>query len=384
VHVRTDPDHVGAARAAGLDAEPVDPRIPDVQIRDYDAGSEANRLRTALAALMARGPYERADIEAAMDATGADVLLVDTNTYGAAVAAERSGRPWATLMPSLLALPGRGIPPYGLGMRPIRGPGGRVRDAVLWRVVERMYGRSMLPPLNRLRADAGLRPLRSPIDHLLAPARLLVMASEPLEYPRIDLAPSVRFVGAQRWDPPAETPPWLIEPGDPWVLVTLSTDYQADERLAAAAIEALRDEPVRVLVTLGDAQDVADLPAAPNARLERFVAHGPVLEHAAAVVSHGGMGIVQKAMAAGVPMVAVPFGRDQPEVARRVAESGAGVKLKPKRLTPERVRAAVREAIALRPQAQAAGRRLRAAGGPERFADAVEELAEPAAVARAA
>ena len=41
----------------------------------------------------------------------------------------------------------------------------------------------------------------------------------------------------------------------------------------------------------------------------------PILEIAACVVCHGGMGITQKALAAGVPVCAVPFGRDQPEVA---------------------------------------------------------------------
>jgi UDP:flavonoid glycosyltransferase YjiC (YdhE family) len=70
-------------------------------------------------------------------------------------------------------------------------------------------------------------------------------------------------------------------------------------------------------------------------RVERFVAHGPVLERAAAVVTHSGMGIVQKAIAAGVPIAAVPFGRDQPEVARRVVEAGAGVQLRTKDLSPE-------------------------------------------------
>ena len=112
------------------------------------------------------------------------------------------------------------------------------------------------------------------------------------------------------------------------MLVTCSTEYQGDEALAAAAIEGLRDEPVRVIVTLADAHGVAELPRADNARIERFVPHGPVLERAAAVVCHGGMGIVQKAVAAGVPIVAVPFGRDQPEVGRRIAESKTGVQVK--------------------------------------------------------
>ena len=127
----------------------------------------------------------------------------------------------------------------------------------------------------------------------------------------------MRFTGAQLWDPPADRDPaWLDEPGDPWVLVTTSTEYQADEQLARVAVEALRDEPVRVLLTLADAYDAARIAPAGNVRVERFVPHGPVLERAAAVVCHSGMGIVQKAIAAGVPIAAVPFGRDQPEVAR--------------------------------------------------------------------
>ena len=102
--------------------------------------------------------------------------------------------------------------------------------------------------------------------------------------------------------------------------MTCSTDYQGDEELARVAVEALRDEPVRVLLTLADAFDGVDLPTADNVRVERFVPHGHVLPHAAAVVCHGGMGIVTKAASAGVPTVVVPFGRDQPEIARRVVE----------------------------------------------------------------
>jgi UDP:flavonoid glycosyltransferase YjiC (YdhE family) len=70
----------------------------------------------------------------------------------------------------------------------------------------------------------------------------------------------------------------------------------------------------------------------------------------------------------------VPFGRDQPEVARRVVESGAGVLLKPKRMTAERLRASVRTALEMRDSAQDVARRLDPAGAPGRFADAAESL----------
>src|SRR4051794_37870528 len=182
----------------------------------------------------------------------------------------------------------------------------------------------MMPRLNELRAGAGLAPFHSVLQHLRAPDRLLVLTGDPLEYPRVDTPEHVRFVGAQIWDPPAETPEWLLEPGDPWVLVTCSTDYQGDEALAMAAIEALRDEPVRVIVTLADAHGVASLPEASNVRVERFVPHGPVLERAAAVICHGGMGIVQKAVAAGVPIVAGPRRRGPPQAGGGGAAAGGG------------------------------------------------------------
>jgi UDP:flavonoid glycosyltransferase YjiC (YdhE family) len=72
----------------------------------------------------------------------------------------------------------------------------------------------------------------------------------------------------------------------------------------------------------------------------------------------------------------VPWGRDQPEIARRVTEAGAGVALKPKRLTPERLRDAVRRALAMSAQARAVARRLDPAGAPARFADAALSLVE--------
>jgi MGT family glycosyltransferase len=374
VHVRTARELVDGARAAGLrHVEALDARVPAVEVRDYEARSGRDRLVVGFENLLARGPAEAEDLRRALAETEPDAVLVDSNAYGAAVAVQRSGLPWASTIPSLLPFPGAGIPPYGLGLAPVRGPLGRVRDRVLWALVERMYGKAMLPGLNALRRDHGLPAIASPLDHVLAPDRILVLTGEPLEYPRTDAPAKVRFVGAQSWDPPAPAPAWLEEPGDPWVLVTCSTEYQGDEALAAAAIEALRDERVRVVVTLADAHGAA-LPDAPNARVERFVSHGPVLERAVAVVCHRGMGIVQKSVARGVPVVAVPFGRDQPEVARRVVEAGAGVALPARRLTADRLRGAVRAAIAKRPGAEAAGERLRAAGGRAAFARAAEEL----------
>ncbi len=374
VHVATMPSLVGVLRDAGLDASPVADSVIDVPVTDYLADSDADRLRSGQVDLMERGRYDGPDLARMIEEQHPDILLVDVNAYGARSVAEASGLPWATLLPTVLPLKGAGIPPYGPGFAPMRGPVGWLRDQVMWKVMEKVFGKAMLPGMNRLRTEAGLPAYRSPIQQFEPPATVIALTAEPLEYPRADLPGNIHLVGAQPWDPPAARPAYLDEPGDPWVLVTCSTDYQGDEDLARVAVEALRDEPVRVLLTLADAYDGADLPAADNVRAERFVPHGHVLPQAAAVVCHGGMGIVTKAASAGVPTVVVPFGRDQPEIARRVVESGAGVSLKTKQLTPERLRDAVRRARSMTDSARAVAAQLDPAGSPARFADAAESL----------
>ncbi|HEX5091004.1 MAG TPA: glycosyltransferase [Nocardioides sp.] len=375
VHLRTAPDLVDTLRAVGLDAAPVSPDVVRIEPTDYRAETDAARLHSGQVDLIERGRFDGPDLAAAIAETEPDVLLVDSIAYGALSTAQASGLPTALLLPSVLPWPGRGIPPYGLGLKPGRGPLTRVRDGLLWKVVERMFGKAMLPGLNELRAGLGLAPFRSPLDQWSAVDAVIVMTSEPLEYPRTDLPAHFTFVGAQPWDPPSDRPAWLDEPGDPWVLVTCSTDYQGDEDLARVAVEALRDEPVRVLLTLADAYDGAGLTSGGNVRVERFVPHGHVLPECAAVVCHGGFGIVSKAMASGVPSVVVPFGRDQPEIARRVTEAGAGVSLKPKQLSADALRAAVVEARALAPGAQRAAAVLRENGGAGRFAAAALSVA---------
>ena len=124
------------------------------------------------------------------------------------------------------------------------------------------------------------------------------------------------------------------------------------------------------------------MPHAENIHVERYVPHLPLLARAACVVCHAGMGVTQKALAYGVPVVAIPFGRDQPEVARRVETAGAGVRLPARKLSPQRLRAAVRRAVELRPGAQRIAEAFAAAGGPTAAADNLEELAGVRAAVR--
>jgi MGT family glycosyltransferase len=202
---------------------------------------------------------------------------------------------------------------------------------------------------------------------------MLYMTAEPFEYPRSDWPESVRMVGPGNWDPPAEPPTRLRDPKRPLVLVTCSTEYQNDGKLARTALEALGGEDVDLVVTTAGV-DPSLFVAPPGAHVVTFLPHGAILERAACVVCHGGMGITQKALAAGVPVCVVPFGRDQLEVARHVEVAGAGTRLPAARLRPDRLRAAVREAMGKKAGAEHVATAFASAGGPQAAADAVEEL----------
>jgi UDP:flavonoid glycosyltransferase YjiC (YdhE family) len=87
-------------------------------------------------------------------------------------------------------------------------------------------------------------------------------------------------------------------------------------------------------------------------------------------------GAVEKlvALAAGVPVCVVPFGRDQLEVARRVEVAGAGTRLPAQRLNSGRLRAKVREAIRMREGAGRVAAGFAATGGAPAAADAFAAL----------
>ena len=148
---------------------------------------------------------------------------------------------------------------------------------------------------------------------------------------------------------------------------------QRDKRLLHVALEALPGAGISVVGTTA-AHDPDIFTAPPGSRVVRFISHEAVLQRVACVVCHGGMGITQKALAAEIPVVVVPFGRDQLDTARRVEFAEAGVRVSPRRLTPARLLDAVRTALECRAGAQRVRAAYAAAGGQVAAADAIEGL----------
>lgn len=119
--------------------------------------------------------------------------------------------------------------------------------------------------------------------------------------------------------------------GDPLVYVTFGTVVAGlgpMKQVFGAALDALADLPVRVLLTTGHAGGV-ELPDVPsNAHVETYWPQADVMPSAAVVVGHGGFGTTLGALSAGVPQVVLPlFTPDQHLNAERVAALGVGLRV---------------------------------------------------------
>lgn len=361
----------------GIDASPIDPAIEDIPIVDWRRRSSRGAAVSVLKTFAERSLLEAPDLERAIEVHDPDVLLIDINAWGAAAVAEGSGRPWAIYSPYLLPLRSRDVPPFGPGLRPLGGPPGRVRDATVGRAVDSVFHRAAAGSLNPLRARYGLCPVDGFDALLRRPPLLLSLTAEGFEYPRSDWPASVRLVGPMNWNPPhpqaQATPAWLAEMPDPLVLVTCSTELQRDKRLVRVALQALPAAEMSVVATAA-AHDPDAFQEGERSRVVRFMPHDAILERASCVVCHGGLGITQKALSAGVPVVVVPFGRDQMETARRVEFAEAGVRLSPRKLTPARLLEALHTAGERRAGAERVSRSYASAGGPSAAAEAILEL----------
>jgi len=97
---------------------------------------------------------------------------------------------------------------------------------------------------------------------------------------------------------------------------------------------------VQSLVTTGPAIDPDQIDAPAGITVVRSAPHRQVLAHADVLLTHGGHGTVMKGLVAGVPIVCMPTGRDQPDNAARLTYRGAGVRIS-KKAPPAKIAAVV-------------------------------------------
>ena len=373
VHVRTMSAGVATMRAAGVHAEPVDPRIEAIVGQDWLARNALEVLKLSIDVLCRRAALEVHDLRRALDAVGPDAVIVDANCWGAMSTADAEDVPWLVFSPFTPYLRSRGVPPFGPGLRPLPGIVGDIRDAAVRPFVRHVFDRPVLPRINAIRAELGLSPVTSVDDFMRRAPLLLAAGGEPFEYPHPGWGDLVHHIGACEFRPtPTSTPDWIAAIDRPLVLVNTSSIRQPDAALGRTALRALAEEPVHVVATF-PAGIPPDMPRPANATVSQFIDHSAILDRASCVITHGGMGTTLKALDRGVPVCVVPFARDQAEVARRVEVAGCGTRLTARKLSPARLRAKVHAALTMAGGARRVAAGFAATGGVARGADLIEQ-----------
>ncbi|MFO0640021.1 MAG: glycosyltransferase [Polyangiaceae bacterium] len=144
-------------------------------------------------------------------------------------------------------------------------------------------------------------------------------------------------------------PSWMsaLDATAPLVHVTLgTTEANRTPGLYRTIVDALRDESVEVVVSMGREFDRTELgPVSDRVHVHEMVEHGHLLPRCAVVVSNGGYGTLMASLAHGVPSVVVPIQADQPRNAKRMVDLGLGVSVGRSEWTSDAVRRAVRSVL---------------------------------------
>ncbi len=282
----------------------------------------------------------------------ADVFVSHTIFYGGGWLHEMGGPPSATLGDTCLTFPSRDAAPYGMGLAPRTGVVGHLRNRALDAVGRATVLAPVFKAAQGVRHELGLPPTpKRNLECGFFHSRHLHIQLCPagFEYPRSDLPPFVHFVGALQPPVPAEfdPPSWWPRLLDSKrvVLVTQGTIATDPADLLGPSLEGLADRDAFVVATTGGADPavLGDPPA--NAVVEQFVPYAALLPHVDVMVSNGGFGSVQLAIAHGVPMVVAGTTEDKKEVTAHVAWSGVGMNMRTNRPTPKAVGNAVEQVL---------------------------------------
>lgn len=346
-------------RAAGAEFVPFAPEVDfDYRALERHFPERASLSGTAQMALALKrffaAPMAQHDshLRALIATEKVDLLLVENGFYG--------------VLPLLQQGDGRRLPILMLGVNPVSfsspdaifyGP--RIPPELRRSLGElpwldeptRQLQREVQQSFDAALAEAGAPPLTAPFTDVMVttPDAFLQLSCAGFEYERPELEGVIRYVGPLL--PPRielTPPPWWERLDErPLVIVSQGTLANVDlGQLLLPAMQGLAGDELQLLLTTGGRDPALLGDAVPaNTIVTEHVPFELALPRAAVLVTNGGYGSVQAALAHGVPLVVAGTGEDKAEVATRVAWSGAGINLHSNEPTADAVAAAVRKLV---------------------------------------
>lgn len=362
VLLHTGSSFAAAARARGVDFVPfaaeidydyrrVHERFPDWKTLPSAHAQLCYGLRHAFADAM---PAQLAGIDALLQQFRPDAIVVDSMFCGT-LALQRRGParpPVVGIGISALALSSADTAFFGTALPPSSAAADRQRNLAMARNLQQAMFGGVQQHFDAVLARLGLAPLPCFfVDAMIRlPERYLQLCVPGFEYPRSDLPDSVRFVGSLLAPASADfvAPPWWAELGDRRrkVLVTQGTLANQDaQQLIVPTLRALADRDDLLVIATTGRDEAPDFSVPANARVVPFLPYDRLLPQIDVLVSNGGYGSVNHALSLGVPLVVAGDSEEKPEIAARVAWSGAGINLVTGRPAARQIAEAVNRAL---------------------------------------
>jgi rhamnosyltransferase subunit B len=277
-------------------------------------------------------PYTRQSFAETMAAIqGADLLVTHPITYGAHLAAQKSGIRWAST-----ALAPMGMFSVYEGSARTQSPElaklewvGPWLDRALMKVARFNTSRWTMP-IAKLRNELGISSDANAIfEGQFSPLLTLALFSPLFGRPQPDWPPNTVITGFPFYDEPAEMDAGLrnfLTNGEPPVVFTLGSAASMAPRAffeeSLKAVATLKCRAILIVGLYGPNQFRDGLPSGVAAF--PYAPYEQLFPRAAVTVHHGGIGTTAQELRSGRPALVVPFAFDQPDNAARAKKLGVG------------------------------------------------------------
>jgi MGT family glycosyltransferase len=268
------------------------------------------------------------ELPPALTQDGVDALLCDQMEAAGGLVAEALAMPFVSVA---CALPVNREPHIPLAVMPFA-YGEDERSRRMYDGSQRVYDWLMRPlrdVIRRASVQFGIEP-RDGLHQCLSPYAQISQTITAFDLPRQHLPATFHAVGPLRGQAVVSTGPWAINPERPFVFASLGTLQGGRLGMFRQIAKACARLDAQLLIAhcggLSPAQEER-LRCNGATWVTDFAPQQWVLDHADAVVTHGGLNTVMDAIKARTPALVMPIGFDQPGVAARVKHAGVGVSL---------------------------------------------------------
>jgi len=317
--------------------------------RDAIKGQVAKLNFDIIHAFILRGPEYFKDILDIYEEFPFEVMVADCAFTGIPFVTDKMNIPVISIGVLPLMETSIDLPPAGIGMTPSYTFAGKIKQAVLRYVANKIIFRKPNRVMRLLFSKYGIDHLNANVfDLLVKKASLLLQSGTPgFEYRRSDLGKNVRFVGPL-------LPVQLVKATGQWfderlgryqqiVLVTQGTVEKNIEKILAPMLEAFKGTSTLVIATTGGTGTAELRRRFPhdNLIIEDFIPFADIMPYADVYISNGGYGGVMLGIGNRLPMIVAGVHEGKNEINARIGYFKLGINLKTEWPTSSQLKQAV-------------------------------------------